>query len=146
MRIMFDTNAFDKMHSSETDVARIIESNKYEYYVTSVQIEEIGDIPDEKKEQRIKNLLALCMLRAHLLYTPAVFGYSRFGYCIIADENDIYEDLLTDSRNNVKDAMIGSTAYRENCTIVTDDKDFTKKLKAHSISTMTYDEFMHSLK
>lgn len=145
MRIIFDSNAFDKMHSSENTLNKISTSDKHEYYITSVQIEEIGNMRDEKREQRIRNLLALCRIRAHLLYTPAIVGHARAGFCVVTNEDDIYKDLLKATGNNIPDAMIGSTAYREGCTVVTDDKRFSNRLKAHSISAMTFDDFMQSL-
>lgn len=50
-RIMFDSNSFDKMHTSG-ELVKIAASERYEYYITSIQIEEIGNMPDEKKEKR----------------------------------------------------------------------------------------------
>lgn len=145
MRVMFDSNAFDKMISAETDLDRIAESTKHEYFITSIQIEELANIPDDKREQRILNLLAMCKINARLLLTPAVIDHARIGFCVFADENDVYNDLLKASKSNVNDAMIGSTAKRENCTVVTDDDDFSKRLTKHSIPRMTYEEFIQSL-
>ena len=145
MRIMFDTNAFDKMCSSNDDVEKIIASDQYEYFITSVQIEEIGNIPDIKKEHRIQDLLVLCQIRAQLLFTPAVVGNARLGYCVAAGEDDVYSDLLKETRSNMNDAMIGSAAKIEQCTVVTDDDDFKKRLIKHGIPVLTYDEFIQSL-
>ena len=142
---MFDTNAFDKMYTTDDDLDRIVASNKYEYYITSIQIEEIGNIPDSRKEQRKQNLMTLCKIGAQLLFVPAVVGHARLDCCVVADENDVYSDLLKVTHSNVNDAMIGSTAKRENCIVVTDDKDFSKRLKKHSVPTMTYNEFIQSL-
>lgn len=145
MRIMFDTNAFDKMQSSSEDIERIVANDENEYFITSIQIEEINNIPDARKEQRAKNLLVLCKIGAQLVYVPAVLGHARLGWCVISSEDDIYNDLLKPTRSNVNDAMIGSAAKREQCTIVTDDIDFAKRLQKHNISTMTYETFIHNL-
>ena len=145
MRIMFDSNAFDKMISAGIDLDRIAESTKHEYFITSIQIEELASIPDEKKEQRILNLLAMCKINARLLLTPTVVDHARIGFCVFANENDAYNDLLKCTKSNVNDAMIGSTAKRENCTVVTDDDDFSKRLAKLAIPRMTYEEFIQSL-
>ena len=145
MRIMFDTNAFDKMCSSNGDVEKIIASDQYEYFITSVQIEEIGNIPDTNKEQRIQDLLMLCQIRAQLLFTPAAVDSGRVGYCVVGGEEDVYSELLNETRSNKNDAVIGSTAKREQCTVVTDDKDFKKRLKKNGIPILSYDEFIRSL-
>ena len=145
MRIMFDTNAFDKMISAKTDLDRIAKSSKHEYFITSIQIEELANIPDNKREQRIRNLLALCTIRAKLIYVPAVMGYARVGFCVCAEDNDLYTELLNETKRNAPDAIIGSTAHRENCTVITDDARFIKRLAKLSIPTMKYQEFINSL-
>ena len=145
MRIMFDTNAFDKINASSEDLSRIVASNKYEFFITSIQVEEISNIPDSRKEQRTSNLLTLCKIRAHLLFVPAVVGHARLGFCVVSGSDDLYFDLLKQTHSNVNDAMIGSTAKRENCTVVTDDIDFSKRLRNHAVSTMTYEQFIQSL-
>ena len=140
-RIMFDSNSFDKMHTSG-ELVKIAASERYEYYITSIQIEEIGNMPDEKKEKRKENLLALCCLRAHLVPIPAVVDYARVGLCLPVGDDDVFSDLLTETGSNTRDAMIGSAAKREGCTVVTDDLRYSKKLKQNGIPTMTYQEFI----
>ena len=66
MRILFDSNTFDKMSESERDINLLISNPDIECYITSIQIEEIGNIPDNNIETRIRDLLALCKIRAHL--------------------------------------------------------------------------------
>lgn len=143
MKLMFDTNTFDKMLLSSID--KMLSCEEHDYYITSIQIEELGNIPDTKKEQRIQNLISLCMLRAHLLYTPAVIGATRIGLSVLADENDAYESLLNENKSNINDAIIGSTAKRENCTVVTNDGRFARKLKANDIPAITFEEFVDLL-
>lgn len=75
-----------------------------------------------------------------------VLGYGRLGLSVLADENDTtYEDLLFESRSNVKDAIISEAAKREDCTLVTDDTKFIAKLTKVGIPTMILDEFMTSV-
>ena len=45
----------------------------------------------------------------------------------------------------MKDAMIGDVAQREGCILITDDTRFASKLKAESIPTMTFLDFLDSL-
>ena len=62
----------------------------------------------------------------------------------MADKNDIYSKLLNSTHSNVKDAMIGSTAKREHCCIITDDKRFLKKLRDNHIENIMFDDFINS--
>ena len=81
-------------------------------------------------------------MRAKMVPNVLVLGYGRFGLSVFADENDTtYEDLLFESRSNIKDAMIGEAAKREGCTLLTDDTKFISKLHKVGIPTITFDEF-----
>ena len=143
-KIMFDSNAFSSLLSSHIDWTNFFSKceDKYEFYVTALQIEELSEIPDSKKETRIQHMLCLCQMRAKMVPNILVLGYGRLGLSIFADENDTtYENLLFESRSNVKDAMIGEAAKREGCTLVTDDTKFISKLHKAGISTITFDEF-----
>lgn len=142
---MFDSNAFSSLLNSNVDWANFFSEceGKYEFYVTAIQIEELAEIPDPKKELRIRHMLCLCKMRARMVPNILVLGYGRLGLSVLADENEsTYEDLLFESRSNIKDAMIGEAAKREGCTLVTDDTKFISKLNKVGISTMTFGEFM----
>ncbi len=145
---MFDSNAFINLIDSQIDQNDFYDkcNKKYEFYVSAVQVEELAQIGDEKKDKRIANMLCLCQMRAKLVHPIAVLGHSRFGYCVFADENDkTYENLLNENCSNVNDAMIGEVAKREGCILITDDTRFIKKLKNEGIPTMTFREFKESV-
>ena len=143
-KIMFDSNAFSSLLNSNIDWTSFFSKceDKYEFYVTALQIEELSEIPDSKKETRIQHMLCLCQMRSKMVPNMLVLGYGRLGLSVFADENDTtYESLLFESRSNVKDAMIGEAAKREGCTLVTDDTKFISKLHKVGIPTITFDEF-----
>ena len=72
---------------------------KFEFYVSSIQVEELAQIGDNKKERRIQHMLCLCQMRAKLVDTLAVLGYARLGHCMIGDEAEsTYHRLLTATR------------------------------------------------
>ena len=54
-KIMFDSNAFSSLLNSNLDWTNFFPKceGKYEFYVTALQIEELSEIPDSKKETRI---------------------------------------------------------------------------------------------
>lgn len=47
MKIMFDSNIFDRL--DEIDVQLKGSHDRFEYFITSIQVEELSEIPDEKK-------------------------------------------------------------------------------------------------
>lgn len=147
-KVMFDCNAFSSLLKSNMDWEDFYSKckDRYDFYVTSVQIEELANISDVEKESRILHLLCLSMMRAKLIPTLFVFDHTRIGFSVFGYENDdTYEKLLNPSRKNVNDALIGEAAKRENCMIITDDKKFIKKLNNIGIETMTFKDFKNEL-
>lgn len=143
-KIMFDSNAFSSLLNSDLDWNNFFSrcEDKFEFYVTAIQIEELTEIPDSKLELRIQHMLCLCKMRAKMVPNIMVLNYGRLGLSVLSDEKDTtYEALLFESRSNVKDAMIGEAAKREGCILVTDDIRFIPKLHKVNIPTMTFDEF-----
>ena len=149
IKIMFDSNAFSRLIDSHLDQQDFFTkcTEKYEFFVSSIQVEELAQIGDNKKERRIQHALCLCQMRAKLVNASAVLGYARLGLCVVCGEGEsVYHRLLTATKGNVKDAMIGEVAQREGCVLITDDTRFASKLTAEAIPTMTFQEFCDSLK
>lgn len=142
-KVMFDCNTFTellKMNDWQAFVSKARE--KYEFCVTSIQVEELAQIRDKDMEKRIQHILCLCEVKATIVETSCVLGEARLGFCEFANENDTtYEDLLNENRKNVHDAMIGDAAKREGCLLITDDGRFINKLHRNSIDTMSFEEF-----
>ena len=146
-KFMFDSNAFSNLLASHADWTSffITHKDKFEFLITSIQIEELAKISDEDLENRIRHLLCLCCMNVKLVPTNAVVGSARLGMCILDNRQEVYKQLLNENRSNINDAMIGDAAHRENCTLITDDKKFIKKLKAVKIPTMTFREFCENI-
>ena len=142
MKIMFDSNVFDEIYNSTEALERIVSLKENEYYITSIQKSELESISDETKKQA---LLSICIVVAQIMPTSAVVGFSRVGDCVVVDEDDVYSELLNATHSNVKDAMIGSAAKREGCTVITNDVRFSKRLKKCQIPTMAYADFMNNV-
>lgn len=145
---MFDSNAFSTFVNMRIDWNDFfMKSNlKYEFYVTAVQVEELANILDREKEKRIQHFLLLAKMRAKIVPTIFILGYSRFEFSVFADENDnTYELLLKENRSNVHDAMIGEAAKREGCLLVTDDKKFINKLNDVKIPNISFNDFIKSI-
>lgn len=144
---MFDTNAFSSLLTSDVDWYSFFSANKneFEFLITAIQVEELAQISDKDKEKRICHLLCLCCMNVKLVPTIGVVGTSRVGLCVLKNEHDIYTQLLNKNHTNVNDAIIGDAAYREGCTLITDDRKFINKLNAVQIPTMTFREFCENI-
>ncbi len=147
MKVMFDSNAFDKLMGLSQEIDFEQRETDYEYYITPIQVEELANIPDEKKEIRVRNFLQLSSMRAILIPVPAIIGYARCGCATVVseEESDILDQLGNGSTRHIKDDLIGTVAKEQGCTVITNDKKFIKRLNNNEISTMTFEEWLNSL-
>ena len=144
-KIMFDSNVFDRLPRI---IDRIKKSagTQYEYYVTTIQVQELCEIPDWKKGVRITNVLMLADLRARLvplsvfiLNGKARLGYSRLG------SGAVYRKILNSCHSNIDDAAIADTAVFEGCILVTEDKDLHRRMSEHGYEVMHLADFLEAL-
>lgn len=144
-KIMFDSNIFDKLpefidllHKSST---------QYEYYVTTIQIDELCEIPDSKIDIRKRNILMLADLRARLvpISVCVLNGRARFGYARLG-EGEVYRKILNENSSNIDDAIIADTAAFEGCTLITEDSKFYGKMKTNDYDVMSFSDFLQTLR
>lgn len=139
MNVMFDTNAFDQ---ASVDIHMFKSKQQtFTIYITSVQVEELAKIPDSRKKIRIENLQTLCSLRPMLI--PTVFSFDKLNFNFFSFKTEpAYAKVIKQSKGNINDALIAATAIHENCLLVTDDIELSKRIKAVPYdAVMTYQEF-----
>lgn len=144
-KIMFDTNVFDKL-SQLIDKIKKSAEKQYEYYVTTIQVEELCEIPDSKKDIRIRNILMLADLRARLVPISVCIlnGRARLGYTRLGS-GEVYNKILNENKSNEDDAVIADTAVFEGCILITEDKDLYSRMKNNDYSVMYLDEFINTI-
>lgn len=88
-KILFDNCVIEAVLHNLTQLINL--SDKYDYHVCVSTIEELANIPDNKKEKRIKNFISLCKLQPRVL-NDAVFilGYSRLN-CACLGNGECYK-------------------------------------------------------
>lgn len=143
-KIMFDTNVFDKLPEF-IDLIRD-STTQYEYFVTTIQIDELCGIPDHKIDIRKRNFLMLADLRAKLvpLSVCILNGRARLGYVRLG-EAEVYKKILNKNNSNIDDAAIADTAVYEGCTLITNDDDLYKRMETNGYNVMKFDDFIKTL-
>lgn len=138
---MFDSNIFDKLPSF-IDVIHHSMVN-HEYHITTIQVEELCEIPDCKIEIRKRNILMLADMRAKLVpASVCVVGErARIGYVKIGT-GSVYSQIINENNSNRDDAIIADTAVSEGCTLVTADIRFLNKMNSYGYSAISFDEFI----
>ncbi len=145
MKYMFDSCSFDEILKSNS-YKLIEESHKqgYEYYITSIQVEELCRVPDEEK--RVSLILNMSSMRPKIVPIASfVLGYARLGYARLGD-GVIYEQILNENRSNIKDALIAETAIIEKCKLVTEDNGLINIMEKNNFTTIKFEDFMETLK
>jgi len=144
-KIMFDTNVFDKLPKIIEKIKKSAEV-QYEYYITTIQIEELCEIPDTKKDIRVKNILMLAELRAKLVPISLLIlnGRARLGYVRLGS-GEVYRKIVKSNGSNTDDAVIADTAVSEGCTLITEDKALYTRMKNNGYDVMYLDDFINTI-
>lgn len=139
-KIMFDSNIFDVLPNYITKLKQL--TKEYEFFITTIQTDEIADISDDKKRKRRQNFLMLADLRPKVVsLSLGIWDLARFDYMHLGPAQ-VYYKLLNPSGNNKHDAAIADTAVREGCTLVTNDMKLYRKMKKYGYSVLTFEEFL----
>lgn len=144
-RIMFDSNVFDQLPAI-IDRIRPAIGKRYELCVTTIQVEELCEIPDCKKQRRATNILMLADLRPRLvpLSVFVLNGRARLGYARLG-EGEVYRKILNESGTNTDDAAIADTAVSEGCILVTEDRDLHSRMQKNGYRVMSLSEFLNTI-
>lgn len=139
-KILIDNNTVDFILENKDLFIRA--ARRYQFYVCTSVVEELASIPDSKKDKRITLFIALSKFGATFINDSClIVGYSRIGACNIGDFR-VYEEILNESKNNVRDAIIANTAVVNNCILLTGDIALYKKMKNLKYRVMNFEEFM----
>ena len=153
MKLMLDTNIFDKLSINASDALLLKQlslSRQLEVFITSVQINQINQITDDNKRNRLLALLS-DVAPTKLIVEYAPYGYS-YGERYGQPTSDVIldRDKFITSQSHIEDAIIAATASSAKYNldfVVTDDIKFRKKLNAQSIGTkaINYKELVYKI-
>ena len=147
---MFDTNAFDNLVIHwpvirEHLLCKRDNAENIELLITHIQLDEIAQMPPQKSEHAREMLELIKTISPKKIPVSAVVGVAKVGLCVVTNDEDKYDSLLNTTHSNIEDSLIGSAANRMNCSLVTDDKRFIKKLKMNSIECLCFNDFLGEL-
>ena len=143
-RILFDNNSIDKVSEHLDEYKKL--KKKIDFFVCATVIAELADIPDSKKEVRLKRLLSFVDIEARLLPDACfIWGYSIWGNACWG-AGKVYESILNEKGGNIKDAIIAETAVKNNCVLLTNDKTLYKRMKDHGYDVISHKELMAQYK
>jgi predicted nucleic acid-binding protein len=125
-KYMFDTNIFGQILKKMPEPERMLKSPN-EFFVTHIQRDELNASPDWIKEK----LLTVFQVvpQQNIATTSVIVGFSRVGGAKIGN-GAVYESILVqldkvkpmEQDNNIKDALIGETAVKNEIVLITNDK------------------------
>ena len=139
-KILIDNNTVDFI--LENEQLFIKANKKYKFFVCTSVVEELAKIPDTKKDRRIRLFISFSKFGATFINDSCfALGYSRFGVSNLG-ECKVYKEILNESKNNIRDAIIADTAVTNDCILLTNDTDFYNKMKNLNYRVMNFKEFM----
>lgn len=138
---MFDTNIFDAILDGKIDINQF--PNKFSYFVTHVQKDEIEAIRQPEKLKRKEQLLKLFkeIKKEEIVTEGCVVGASKVGKAKIGN-GGILEKLRKGNLKHTEDALIGETAIKNNLILVTNDDKLRKKSKSLGGQAITFLQFL----
>lgn len=143
-KIIFDSNVYDEIANGNLNINLLEKNNdKYEFYITHIQIDEINKCPNIEKRARLslfKSKLAPIVIPTES-FIP---GTSRLGEARLGDGN-ILEKLRKGNLKNTNDALIGEVAIKNKITLVTNDKNLRQNVNFNKGNAIDLSEFKKSL-
>jgi len=140
IRVMFDNDILNKIVEGHLDIDRIIRSNKFEFYATHIQTDQVSRCPDNEKRAMLT--LNLTKLKPIIIPTESgVFGVSRLGEFKLSRDDSKIEDLRKGNPNHTEDALIGEVAIKRGILLVTNDKTLKSRVNANGGRAINLEEF-----
>ena len=144
-KIMFDSNAFDKVILEDSTIDLLISKLSIcEYYLITTQYDELNRITNIEKKNKILGIIEKLNMTTTCT-TPAIYGKVKYGRARYGGDDTVFVKVIFKTRKNINDALIASSAISENCIVITNDKNFYRKMKYNNYPVMTFEEFIKSL-
>jgi len=147
LKIMLDTNQYDKLLKAPVTYVRLLElqrQGEIELLTTHIQRDEILAVDDPEKRGRLEALLG----QARVIGTRGVVvGVSRVGLATLGDDKDhaLIEHIRSRAwKRKTKDALIVATATKDADLLVTDDDRLTRRLERYlgtKCEAINFEEF-----
>lgn len=143
-KVVFDSNIYNRIADGELDIS-LLEKNKdkFEFYITHIQVDEINKCPDTEKRAR----LSLIKTKIAPILVPTesiVFGVSRWNECKFSDGKTL-ENLRKGNEKHTEDALIGEVAIKNSYLLVTDDEKIRKRVNSNGGKAISLAEFKKML-
>jgi len=138
-KLLIDNNIINKLLENIELFKK--KRDRISYCVSAQIVEELANIPDSKKEDRIKLFISLAQIEAQfLLDSVMIWDISRFDLSKYGD-GIVYNKILKESKNNIRDAIIADTAVSNDCILLTNDVDLYSRMKNFGYDVLNFDEF-----
>jgi rRNA-processing protein FCF1 len=144
IRVMFDNDVLNKIVEGQLDVDYIIKLDKFEFYATHIQSDQVNNCPDNEKRALL--ILNLTKLSPIVLPTESfVLGTSRLGEAKLGN-GVVLDDLRKENQKHTPDALIGEVAIKKGILLVTNDKTLRYRVNVNSGRAINLDEFKDLVK
>jgi predicted nucleic acid-binding protein len=145
-KYLFDTNVFNRIFELEIEEEWF--PRDAQYFMTHIQRDELAKTPDPLR--RLHLMFVLSSVGPTSISTAsAMWNVSKWDQCEWGSEDGLFQKMLKSlnarnggKKNNGSDVLIGETALRNDCRLVTDDADLATVVREFHGKTMTFSEFL----
>ena len=150
---MFDTHIFDEILDGKVELPKNLR-----YYVTHIQLDEIFNMPEDKKERKEALLKLFNEVPKEVIATEgSVLGISRLGLSKLMSEEDaeLYNKMLKRLKeldeksgkkktpeNQARDVLILLTCIKNCLTLVTNDNNLKKIAQEFQCPAITFKQLL----
>ena len=149
-KIMLDANAYDEL---ENYIDQLENSDRFEFYTTYIQEDQLKAIPDVEKRKKLLELFErLSPQKASTMFVfPMKFAD---GYTFMFRSSEVYDKVKTNTQTPhneltgkkiarlVSDPKIADAAVYYDCALVTSDKRLLEKMLKDNREAYSVDAFI----
>lgn len=143
---MLDGNIFDMLRTNSQDLELLIsKKEEVDLYITRIQLNELCNIPDDKRSIRYENFEIAFKLQVQLI-SLSFFSFSYFSYseCTYRFPK-ILQYVLKQSERNREDAYIAESSAAYKFPLVTEDRELLSKALSEKYVALNYREFINEI-
>jgi len=146
IKVSFDSNIYDAFLSDGDEflnkIMDFIEAEKIEIYKTHIQDDELANIQDKEKRNKIDNL-KLKLKPNHTVTNVGIWGISKWDQCNYGKGfgGVRLSDLSSNHEKHGRDALIALSAHQFVDFLVTNDKKLKSRCENNNIKVKNYSEF-----
>jgi len=149
MKVMFDSNVFDKIVSTQgliDDILALVADERLDIITTHIQEDELNHVSDAEKRQAVMRVPWRIIETSGAIYGVSKYGQAKYGNGNVQGHK--LQDIHKGNPKHAEDALISLTALKQVDVFVTEDERLRNKVSriSASLQTWSFNDFVSHIK